>query len=46
MDVRIDTSYKSTKLVKFDFDKGTKVILGVEGNVSTIIEDIEMVLGK
>lgn len=31
MDVRIDSSYKSTKLVKFDFYKGTKVILGVGG---------------
>lgn len=31
VDVRIDSSYKSTKLVKFDFYKGTKVILGVGG---------------
>lgn len=43
MDVRIDSSYKSTKLVKFDFDK---VILGVGGNVTIIIEDIGMILGK
>lgn len=46
VDVRIDSSYKSTKLVKFDFDKGTKVILGVGGNITIIIEDIGMILGK
>lgn len=46
VDVRIDSSYKSTKLVKFDFYKGTKVILEVGGNVTTIIEDIGMILEK